>query len=73
MTKCEAERLFKELDRLNEQIEDIREAIQWDGNAPADVSQIVDRLGLASDALGEASWGIHATYQLRDAEQILVA
>jgi hypothetical protein len=63
MTKCEAERLFKEIDRINEQIEDIREAFQWDPDAGIAGERIADHLARASDALGTTEWEIHDAYQ----------
>jgi hypothetical protein len=72
MTKSEAEERFKELDRINGRVEDIREDFQWDGDLDkATATIIADHLGRACEAFGHAVWAIHAAYQLRDAEEIL--
>jgi hypothetical protein len=72
MTKDEAEQRFKELDRINERVEDIREDFQWDDDVDkATAAMIADHLGRACEAFGLAVWAIHAAYQLRDAEEIL--
>jgi hypothetical protein len=72
MTKSEAEQRFKEIDRINERVEDIREDFQWDDAVDkATAAMIADHLGRACEAFGDAVWAIHAAYQLRDAEEIL--
>jgi hypothetical protein len=72
MTKDEAEQRFKELDRINERVEDIREDFQWDDDVDkATAAMIADHLARACEAFGAAVWTIHAAYQLRDAEEIL--
>jgi hypothetical protein len=74
MTKDEAEQRFKELDRINERVEDIREDFQWDDAVDkATAAMIADHLGRACEAFGDAVWAIHAAYQLRDAEEILAS
>jgi hypothetical protein len=73
MTKSEAEQRFKELDRINERIEDLRDDFQWDYETTdrATADMIADHLARACEVLGAAGRAIHAAYQLRDAEEIL--
>jgi hypothetical protein len=73
MTKSEAEQQFKEIDRINERIEDMRDDFQWDYETTdrATADMIADRLAQACEALGLAGWAIHTAYHLRDAEEIL--
>jgi hypothetical protein len=73
MTKSEAEHRFREIDRINEQIEDMRDDFQWDYETTdrSTADMIADHLAQACEALGLVEWAIHTAYQLRDAEEIL--
>jgi hypothetical protein len=62
MKQCDAERLFQRIDRLNEQLEDVRQEFEFDDNPEA--AKIADHLARASEALGPAEWAIRSAYRL---------